>query len=348
MIRSETLFIVGAGASAEFGLPIGRNLTSDIAACLRWNSDYERNSELTKLLVDGVRTLCEETQEFSIGNLFSKAAFMHRGLSQASSIDAFVQTHSDDLEIAMLAKLSIAACIWHWENKSKLHLKEFREGDPVDFSKVQDTWIAKLFNIMAAGSNASNPADIFNKAAFIIFNYDRCIEHYFIYSLHNYYGVLVAAARQAVSKCRIIHPYGTLGQLADHRPLGWNLLRASGRNKALLAMAKSIRTFSEITENQEGEARIKQWVSQAHRLVFLGFGFQNEQNVELLRGSQPSQHGVAKATAFDLSESNQFFAKRDIARMLQTPLNVAKIDLHAGTSGTCAHLIESEQLFLSR
>jgi hypothetical protein len=40
MFQSKTLFVVGAGASKEAGLPIGEELTDRIATLLKLHADY--------------------------------------------------------------------------------------------------------------------------------------------------------------------------------------------------------------------------------------------------------------------------------------------------------------------
>jgi hypothetical protein len=203
---------------------------------------------------------------------------------------------------------------------------------------------------MVDGTSAKTPEAIFEHVAFIVFNYDRCLEQFFIHSLRNYFGLQIEDARAIVAKhLRVIHPYGLLEPLSHNNPYGWDFRKHGSPGHRLFEMARNIRTFSEVQADKGEEAQIKQWVSAADRLIFLGFGF-HQQNVTLL---SPAPHAIStraseqqvRATTYGLSESNRPYALRDIAQILRDtnvrhyvdPLNV-----------TCAELIDSEYLFLSR
>jgi hypothetical protein len=47
----------------------------------------------------------------------------------------------------------------------------------------------------------------------IIFNYDRCIEHYLFHSLVNYHEMSREQAAELMAGVRIYHPYGKVGNL---------------------------------------------------------------------------------------------------------------------------------------
>jgi hypothetical protein len=105
------------------------------------------------------------------------------------------------------------------------------------------------------------------------------------------------------------------------------------------AMAKRILTFTESKKAQGAAAQTM--ISNAKRLVFLGFGF-GEQNVELLR-VPTSAVGAVRATVMGLSKSNQNQVQYRIAQMTGWEVDGASLQ-----DCDCTKLISDEQMFLTR
>jgi hypothetical protein len=49
--------------------------------------------------------------------------------------------------------------------------------------------------------------------SFIVFNYDRCIEHFIFHAAQSYYGVDPGRAAQFVAAISFYHPYGSIAPL---------------------------------------------------------------------------------------------------------------------------------------
>jgi len=209
---------------------------------------------------------------------------------------------------------------------------------------VETSWLARLFKtVMTPGVSKSSVERIFAHVSFVVFNYDRCIEHYFEQAIASHFTLdLPTAATIVREHLRIVHPYGDLGALhgtdanvsfgQEYRP------ETHPAGDGIYAMSRRLLTFTESQKAQGAQA--KDMIHTAERLVFLGFGF-GEQNVELLRVSNSTvQH--ARGTVMGLSKSNQH---QVIYRIAQMTGEQGFIEL---TDCDCATLINNEQMFLTR
>jgi hypothetical protein len=188
---------------------------------------------------------------------------------------------------------------------------------------------------------------MFDHVSFIVFNYDRCIEHFFEHAIASHFLLDLSAASQIVQKnLRIVHPYGDLGPLHGTKAnvnFGEKFEPAThAAADGIYAMSQRLLTFTESRKAQGAKA--KAMISKAQRLVFLGFGF-GEQNVELLRvPTSTVQH--LRATVMGLSASNQFEVQYRISQMTGGGArNYDPAELH---ECDCATLINNEQMFLTR
>src|SRR4051794_6051029 len=91
MIRSKTVFVVGAGASVDFGFPLGDALSKQIAAALKFRPDSNQDSA-REFVRSAVTNLHQKPGQFRGRGeeLFKKAWQMHEGLATVPSIDVFI------------------------------------------------------------------------------------------------------------------------------------------------------------------------------------------------------------------------------------------------------------------
>ncbi len=122
MFKSKTVFVVGAGASAEAGLPIGNKLTADIASLLNIfvKSDRTLKSGDQQILERLKRLIHEEFEKWEGNKLFGSGRQVAEAMGLAPSIDTFLQTHCENTEYVLLGKMGIAKAILNAENNSKL------------------------------------------------------------------------------------------------------------------------------------------------------------------------------------------------------------------------------------
>jgi|SRR6266851_4231269 len=342
MIKLDTTFVVGAGASADYGFPLGEQLTKQIAEALNFNSGSS-SSQAKELIRNAIIVGCQRPGvQRDFRQLFGQARALQAALTTASSIDAFLENHSDNPDFELLGKMAIAACLITAEHGSELRPRH--PGEMIDLALVEKSWLARLFKtVMASGVPRASVEQIFDHVSFIVFNYDRCIEHYFEQAIASHFMLDLPIAATIVRKhLRIVHPYGDLGALHDsdvnvsfgheYRP------ETHAAGDGIYAMSQRLLTFTESKKAQGAKA--KDMIHKSERLVFLGFGF-GEQNVELLRVSTSAVHQT-RGTVMGLSKSNQDQVLYRIAQMTGTTLNAQLNDCD------CTTLINDEQMFLTR
>jgi hypothetical protein len=224
MFQSKPVFIVGAGASQEVGLPTGAQLKTQIAQKL--NITYEvgidplapdtGDPEIAYALVEHVRS----KGSGDINPYLFGAWKIRDAMPQAISIDNFIDAHSTNPGVVLCGKLAIVQAIRDAERNSKLYIDD-RAGhvSKFDHQKVSNTWFAKFFQLVSENLRIDNVYEIFNNLSFIVFNYDRCIEHYLYQAVQNYFAIGEADARTVVRSLKIYHPYGPIGALPWQNPV---------------------------------------------------------------------------------------------------------------------------------
>ena len=141
-------------------------------------------------------------------------------MSEAQSIDTFINSREGDKYIELVGKLGILRSIFREERNSDLWFEPINIRDTIDFKKVRNTWLPKFRKFVCDGVTKDKVADRLKKITLIIFNYDRCVEHYLVHSLRNYYGIEEKEAIEIFNALTIIHPYGVVGPLPWHPGVG--------------------------------------------------------------------------------------------------------------------------------
>jgi hypothetical protein len=341
VITHPTTFVVGAGASVDYGFPLGEALTRQIDEALNFNG----SSVTTELVRVAISLLAHRPGvKLPSNELFQQAHAMRAALKTQVSIDYFLYSRSDHAHFALLGKLAIAACLITAESKSRSLLPR-HPGEMIDLSKSEKSWLARLFkHVMAPGVRKSEMGKIFDNVSFIVFNYDRCIEHYLTHAMASHFTIDLASAAALVSqRLNVIHPYGSLSLLhgAKDAIMFGHQYRPETHEAAdgIYAMSQRLLTFTESQNARAAEA--KAMMEHAVRLVFLGFGF-GDQNMELLRPARTNIQEI-RGTVKLLSRSNQ----REVAQQIGSVTGQYVDDEHL-VDCDCASLISSEQMFLTR
>lgn len=271
MLSRETVFIIGAGASFELGLPLGETLKTEIAGLLdiqfaggfkQTNGDYQ--------IANALRSMADEKAGTSFNDLLEKCWLLRDALPGSISIDNLIDAHRNDPEIAEIGKLGITKAILAAERKSKLY-RRADERDEILFPRLAGSYLIPLFQIMTEGVAKEEAAKIFSNVTFIVFNYDRTIERFFPLALRRYYGFDQHQAEALFSEARIVHPYGRVGEFGKGKSL---TSAAFGADRCdLRSIAQGIRTFSEGVAEEDDQDEIAQIIKSADRAVFLGFAF---------------------------------------------------------------------------
>lgn len=274
--RENTTFVIGAGASAEFGLPVGWKLLEQIRDnCLfAFDPSIVGAKGNQKIFNAVLQKHCSDRP--TLDRVFTTFRDIHKGVETAGSIDEYINRYSDDALIAELGKLQIAYAILFAETRSKMMPKKGKDADGINWQAVDETWIVPFTRALFDGVRASEVETLGQNITIICFNYDRCIEHYLEYAIQRAYrDVDRPAARKIVNQMNIIHPYGSLGPL-DRFSFG-----TPPEHADLYHITKNLITWSETVEDEELIDTMRQSIGSADNIVFLGFAFAS-QNMKLL------------------------------------------------------------------
>ena len=263
MIKQPTVFILGAGASYPYGLPLAKDLRTQII------SDFADHIE--KLLKtrehdeDKRDEMVQEIKEFA--EAFEK--------SSDRSIDVWLVKNPS---FKMIGKQAIASRILNGEYKG-----DFREKAPYS----DQDWYSYLWQRMT--DSFTLPDDYKklsqNELNIITFNYDRSLDQFLHESLTNafydtFHGTSTKEVVEILNRRRIIHIYGQIGPLVWQRepnlPYGKDPSNVwPGR------FANDIKIIYEAENTPEVEKAIE-LITKANRIFFLGFGYAKE-NLEILQ-----------------------------------------------------------------
>ena len=290
MSNKKTLYIVGAGASSEADLPTGYELKEKIASLLNIrfkrpvNEQYSGDDYICEALRIYVRQ--SEIQKNDINPYLHAAWRIRDAMPQAISIDNFIDTHNDDKKIELCGKLAIVRSILDAERNSKLYIDNSNIHNRLNFRDLEETWYANFMKLLTENCTKENLSKRLESIALIVFNYDRCIEHFLYNSLQNYYGLKPGEALKLVNEIEIYHPYGVVGRL----PWQGGQSVAFGAElhpQELLNLIHQIKTFTESTDPQSKEIlAIRNNVIEADYIVFLGFAY-HKLNMNLLMPDSP-------------------------------------------------------------
>lgn len=341
MFKRRTLFIVGAGASQEAGLPVGTTLATRIGSNLKVvGSDYgeRRPSFHDHELFYELQRFLGQDQRSELNNFWEAAKLINAGIGLSSSIDDFLNIHSRNPFVTKLGKAGIVRVILQAEKDSDLYVSPSNIYNKLDFAKVEQTWFVKLMRVLGPGGSPTSVESVFRNIAFITFNYDRCLEHFLAHALSALYGISRKDAETIVKRITIIHPYGTVGDL-DTVPFGDD----PNNTPDLFPLAQRIKTYAERFEEGEELTRMREEMHNAACIVFLGFSYL-EQNMTLLRPPNPLDEKIVLGTAYKLSDSDRDVVTSEILQMFVQPLtsnmaNGKRVVLN--NQITCSQLFDS-------
>lgn len=268
---TKNLIIVGAGASTDFGLPLGLGLAANIRARL----------ELEFRNLEDPRPIFDTAMMSGLSGDYGAAMRdICGGLVAARSIDRLLDSRSDRPLVTLLGKCGIVTEIMQKEHQSQIGAAAGKKWEERQAALVHanDTWLAKLFGFLQEGVPPRDAEQIFSSVGFVTFNYDRCIEQYLRMAMLHIVNLPNIDAIQIVDQIPIIHVYGSVGKLPDASssdgiPFGADYHYTK-------EASESIRTFTEGTDDGTLK-QVHEIVSSAQNIYFMGFGF-DPKNVDLL------------------------------------------------------------------
>jgi hypothetical protein len=242
MITTPTVFVLGAGASADFGFPIGRDLLNSVV-------NFQDGTQQRTNLLNYSGHSAQELDEF-------RTALNYSG---DSSIDAFLERRPSFLEIG---KAAMAVALMTREETATI----FHEPGGLN-------WMKYLFRRMQGSSSASFDE---NEVSFVTFNYDRVLEHFLSTALQHAWGVSEAEAGKVLSSIPIIHLHGQLGFLPWQSDKNTRAFNTTMDSQSLRIAAEGIKVVHEgVEDRKEQFSQAKELIKSAARVYFLGVGTSN-------------------------------------------------------------------------
>lgn len=330
---SKTVFIIGAGASKEANLPTGNELKESISSLLDIRFDPIQQKSGDYLITNALRALVRQPdgRNGDINPYLHEAWHIRDAMPQAISIDNFIDCQRGNEKIATCGKLAIVRSILDAEKSSILYFDKFDRNPGIEYNSLDKTWYLPFFQLLTENCEKKDIEERFNSIALIIFNYDRCLEHFLYHALQNYYRVSDSEAAELIKLLSIYHPYGSVGLLPWYGQGGAMEFGAEPNANQLLELTNKIKTFTEGTDPGSSDIlAIKEHVCQADKLVFIGFAFHklnmqliSPDNCERIDKKEPKCY----ATTFGISESDKKVISEQICHLYNTNVGVNMANL---------------------
>jgi hypothetical protein len=309
MFSQPIVFVIGAGASAEFKMPVGAELKKRIAQTLNFTKGPNSGD---------VRFYNLIITRFGDDGYVKAAAELSRIIGRFDSIDEALNWFSEHT-IVSIGKSAIAWEILKAERTSNL----YNNDDPnfISHASRHEAWTEQFLGMAISAVKRDCIWDVFSNVTIIKFNYDRTLEHYLYSALQRRFEVSEKDSVRAISQLHIIRPYGTV------RPLPWQKEQInrvefgydiSNDFDQLHNISERIRTYTEQITEPELQHALTQAVNNAKQVVFLGFGY-HQQNMRLISPSTQVGRYVL-ATVFGIDSNNY----DRMIEMLRTKLLTAR------------------------
>jgi len=242
MIRSGTVLILGAGASAPFGFPCGRALLLEIA----------HGIEVVRSKVGGLgHRLVECGYDRDLVKRFGRELL----LSMQPSVDAFLEKRSEYVEIG---KAAIACALIPYERERELYR----------YPGKGPHWYEYSFSQMGTTLDYFKNSQL----SVITFNYDRSLEHFLFLALKYSHGLSDEECEKELKAVRIVHMYGTLGG-SLHLEEGSRPYNDEVTPDVAKQCTSAIRILHEDTIDDPELDEARELLMHARVICFLGFGY---------------------------------------------------------------------------
>jgi hypothetical protein len=313
MFPQSTVLVVGAGASAEFRMPTGAELKKRIAKTLNFDRTDQGHLIGDRRLY---HMLNERFGQSDVVKYLDSGRELSQLVEQFDSIDEALHWFSDRPGLVELGKVTIIYLILKSERESPLFVANSPNIAPK--GDYGENWCSELLSMVVGSFSREKVAEAFSRVTIINFNYDRTIEHFLYSELQNKLRVDESQARDAVTKLKVLRPYGSVG------PLPWQVqpdetitfgADLSEDHDKLFTVSKNIRTY---TEQAAGHIRpdIREAVDRASRIIILGFGF-HQQNMSILTGGSSHANRRIIATMIGIDRENYEHMSMNIAHVFR-------------------------------
>lgn len=240
----KTLFVLGAGASKPYGMPLGSELRGKLLAL---TSPGVKPTDMGTIVAGSNGQPYDEAFTGKFHREFRDSATL--------SIDSFLARRTEYME---LGKALIAILLLNAEQEAKLA------------SGIEGDWYSHFWQRVS-----TNPWKTFDlsRYAIVTFNYDRTFEVFLIRAMMATYGKTYEECLAQLMSMDICHVYGDLGEIPGKSEEFETMLAHGAREDLVRKAYERIELMAEHRNATAGVVRAREHVRSANRLVFLGFGY---------------------------------------------------------------------------
>jgi len=304
MFKQNVVFVIGAGASYEYGLPLGSELKERIAKAVRFRFEYGHR------LVGGDGNLLDHIRRHVHGDSARSNEYTKAANLLASAIPAFVSVDealhyvSGSAEAIEVGKIAIIDQILAAERKSKLAYDQ----NTGRVRSLPDGWLAEMLSIAAGNLRMDELSTIFDHVTFVNFNYDRVIEQYLFWALQENMSATAEQAFEIVSRINMLRPYGSVGKFSSNFTDQFGFGTTAHFDP--FARLASLGTYTDQKPMHDLSA-MDNALRVAKLIIFLGFGYHTS-NVDVIK--RPAGGGITvMGTVTGIHKSNYDVICRRIA-----------------------------------
>ena len=281
MIKTPTVFVLGAGASKPYGYPDAMELRALVLQGLKGKQP------------EALRCMDAE----NLRQMGAQCAIALENV-KGTSVDAFLEHRR---EFTRVGKVVMAYELLCCEDHNKVFSEKGIEGD----------WLAYLLPAMEGTFDTFGD----NAVSFVTFNYDRLLEHALFTTVKHRYNLSDEDCAAVLEMFPIVHVHGSLGPLpwqdTEGRPYGGPL-----QPQHMSFAADRIKIVYEGAEWDPEFDKARELISTAHRIYFLGFGYYKD-NVERLHLGKCRGGAGVFGTAFKFSPREI----QDVYRLLNAQID---------------------------
>lgn len=309
MLRHKTVFVIGAGASDDLGMPLGTKLRSQISNYLRpITIDTIGQIKAPHSFQMAIVADCNARGIANLNNrelmpYIEAAQKIGRDVFLFRSIDELIEHYGNDQITVFVAKAAICHTILEAERGSTLLSKSDSGKFDLNHEKLEksDAWIRELWFILRNGSRAESPQDVLNNSHFIIFNYDRCVEIFLMLAIGSIFNISDQDAGNLVTNASIVHPYGRIGSIQGYSgavPYG-----QAENERNVYDMVQNIKTYGESQIDPTIMSKIDGMLIDAVNVIFIGFAYY-PQNMRFFNRPESNHQPRTYGTVCGIYEEN--------------------------------------------